>query len=998
MFTNNFSAKKTLGRWPDKSHRRRQLKEAKCDYQARIEQYYEQLTVGCRRSHCTNRFCVSGGVGVRNLPHHAALVMAMQLAAQPENRLCILDAEAALAANEDDDNDDEGKRAHTQQPFLQCLFSSSKFLSLFGVHDKDLEPKMRRKKRSQLSSTSQNGSLSISRIATMLTYFFRCTWIQQQQQNQQSSWEIEDDDSSYYYQLDLSDQSRSSDSYESDTSDDSMRLAIRPATVDLSSGLEYLDKLTTMESADRAKHWCRSIFQSWEGIGNSMLSASPQHIPALQQNAYSINLSDLAMFYAALPRQLFETVSDSLETLLDRMLLNADNISALASIEDIDEHSLQTILEWCRAALCVIEWVSFWRECRQSSDSAAAAASANLWSDILSHKFIQVVNKIAVNERSLIRQVLISMLSSLEADRMRGLVRYLHEYLIDHFHTGPYKHGDQDSIIMAAKFLQLAYEASTMPPSGPIIPLSDFNCEAICKKLNIKDEYRIWKRVLQYGEGRHSISTIASSPSRSSSTEPHYGQNEQHRRTRLFLTTTWTSTLLPYPFANEYQFSWFNYPFLLPPPIKRKILQLDAMSQMSAEYEDSCVNHTLVAHARRLLPDKPNMVRHLETSLKSATCPYLLLEIRREHFVADTFHEVSSKWCDIKKPLKVRFVGGGEEGMDQGGVQKEFFGVLFEKLTSAEMGLFDVDPETRLCWIRGMATLDDDDDDDAKQSLRMYELVGVMIGLAIYNGVIVNLQFPSILWKLLVQPSERVIDELAAKHKLFTYHDLEKDWPVLAKGLQQLLDWPDEVQDVFCRNYEISLDVFGEGVTTVPLIEGGCDIPITNANREAFVRDYITYFLYYAQRKQLLGIRRGVWSVIGSPAMDLCTADVLEVVACGEQQGIELDLTELQSVTYYDDGYSSQHIVIRWFWSIVHGMTCEQKRKLLLFVTASDRVPVGGLKELMFVVQRNGPDSDRLPTALTCFSRLLLPEYESLEKLRERLITAIENSKGFGLV
>lgn len=40
-------------------------------------------------------------------------------------------------------------------------------------------------------------------------------------------------------------------------------------------------------------------------------------------------------------------------------------------------------------------------------------------------------------------------------------------------------------------------------------------------------------------------------------------------------------------------------------------------------------------------------------------------------------------------------------------------------------------------------------------------------------------------------------------------------------------------------------------------------------------------------------------------------------------------------------------------------MTSEQRRKLLFFVTASDRVPVGGLKELTFVVQRNGPDSDR---------------------------------------
>lgn len=96
---------------------------------------------------------------------------------------------------------------------------------------------------------------------------------------------------------------------------------------------------------------------------------------------------------------------------------------------------------------------------------------------------------------------------------------------------------------------------------------------------------------------------------------------------------------------------------------------------------------------------------------------------------------------------------------------------------------------------------------------------------------------------------------------------------------------------------------------------------------------------------------------------------------------------------------TEQLSILRNFWSIVHDdLTPEQKRKLLLFVTASDRIPVGGLKELSFVLQRNGPDSDRLPTALTCFSRLLLPEYSSRDKLKERLITAIENAKGFGLV
>lgn len=61
------------------------------------------------------------------------------------------------------------------------------------------------------------------------------------------------------------------------------------------------------------------------------------------------------------------------------------------------------------------------------------------------------------------------------------------------------------------------------------------------------------------------------------------------------------------------------------------------------------------------------------------------------------------------------------------------------------------------------------------------------------------------------------------------------------------------------------------------------------------------------------------------------------------------------------------------------------------------RAPVGGLGKLTLIIQRFGPDSDRLPTAHTCFNYLLLPEYSSEEKLKSRLLTAIENAQGFGL-
>jgi hypothetical protein len=47
-----------------------------------------------------------------------------------------------------------------------------------------------------------------------------------------------------------------------------------------------------------------------------------------------------------------------------------------------------------------------------------------------------------------------------------------------------------------------------------------------------------------------------------------------------------------------------------------------------------------------------------------------------------------------------------------------------------------------------------------------------------------------------------------------------------------------------------------------------------------------------------------------------------------------------------------------------------------MFCTGSDRVPLGGLKALKFMIHKHA-NTDHLPTAQTCFNVFLLPQYES---------------------
>ena len=128
----------------------------------------------------------------------------------------------------------------------------------------------------------------------------------------------------------------------------------------------------------------------------------------------------------------------------------------------------------------------------------------------------------------------------------------------------------------------------------------------------------------------------------------------------------------------------------------------------------------------------------------------------------------------------------------------------------------------------------------------------------------------------------------------------------------------------------------------------------------------------------------------------------------------DIDITELRRYARYV-GWDAEHRAIKDFWAVVRRFGTEEKKRLLEFVTASDRVPVGGMRNLVFVVQRNGEGEEgdvaeeeegegteghvgrgRLPTSYTCYGTLLLPEYKDRETLRRKLGMALENAKGFG--
>merc|ERR1719277_1195527 len=163
---------------------------------------------------------------------------------------------------------------------------------------------------------------------------------------------------------------------------------------------------------------------------------------------------------------------------------------------------------------------------------------------------------------------------------------------------------------------------------------------------------------------------------------------------------------------------------------------------------------------------------------------------------------------------------------------------------------------------------------------------------------------------------------------------------------------------------------------------------VTRANVHQYVDLYADFLLNKSIQKSFHAFQRGFELVThNSPLASLFRPEELEVMVIGQRQ---YDWDTLKETCKYDGEFNKDHHTVKHFWSVFDELDETEKRALLEFFTGSDRVPIGGLGRLKPRIQSSGPDSDRLPTAHTCFNILLLPAYTDRAMLKERLLKAIQ--------
>nr|XP_043901885.1 probable E3 ubiquitin-protein ligase HERC4 isoform X1 [Solea senegalensis] len=397
-----------------------------------------------------------------------------------------------------------------------------------------------------------------------------------------------------------------------------------------------------------------------------------------------------------------------------------------------------------------------------------------------------------------------------------------------------------------------------------------------------------------------------------------------------------------------------RYPFVFDAQAKTTLLQTDAVIQMQMAVDQAQLQ---------------NLSSMFMPAVESVN-PCLILIVRRENIVGDTMEVLrKSKNVDYKKPLKVIFVG--EEAVDAGGVRKEFFLLIMKELLDPRYGMFRYYEESRLIWFSNK-TFEEHD---------LFNLIGVICGLAIYNFTIVELSFPVALYKKLLK-------------KKPTLDDLKELMPDVGRSLQHLLDYTeDDLEEVFCLNFTITEDNYG--VTEVlELVPNGEDISVNKSNRQDFADAYVDYVFNTSVAPLFKCFYAGFHKVCGGKVLELFQPNELQAMVIGNTN---YDWVELEKSVEYKGEYWADHPTIKLFWEVFHYLPLEKKKLFLLFLTGSDRIPILGMKSLQIVIQPTSGGEHYLPVAHTCFNLLDLPKYTSAETLREKLLQAIEYNQGFFL-
>ncbi|CAL8102046.1 unnamed protein product [Orchesella dallaii] len=356
---------------------------------------------------------------------------------------------------------------------------------------------------------------------------------------------------------------------------------------------------------------------------------------------------------------------------------------------------------------------------------------------------------------------------------------------------------------------------------------------------------------------------------------------------------------------------------------------------------------------------------------------HIKLTVSRSTLFEDSYHQIMRHPAyELRRRLYIIF--RGEEGLDYGGVAREWFLLLSHEVLNPMYCLFEYASlqHNYSLQINPASYVNPD-------HLHYFRFIGRFIAMALYHGRFIYSAFTMPFFKRML-------------NKKLVLKDIESIDPEFYNSLVWIRE-----NDIDECGLELFFSVDFECLGQVihhELKDNGDAVRVTQQNKEEYIKLMTQWRMTRGTEEQTRAFLDGFNEVVPLEWLKYFDERELELLLCGMQ---EIDVDDWMKNTIYRH-YTRSSKQIQWFWQFIRSIDNEKRARLLQFVCGTCRVPVGGFAELMgsngpqrFCIEKVGKDT-WLPKSHTCFNRLDLPPYKSYEQLVEKLTFAIEETEGFG--
>ncbi|KAJ8730496.1 hypothetical protein PYW08_001909 [Mythimna loreyi] len=295
-----------------------------------------------------------------------------------------------------------------------------------------------------------------------------------------------------------------------------------------------------------------------------------------------------------------------------------------------------------------------------------------------------------------------------------------------------------------------------------------------------------------------------------------------------------------------------------------------------------------------------------------------------------TRHFTVQDWC---KNFDVTFQG--EQGVDWGGVRREWFSLLCGQLFDSKFGLFVSfhDSPTGL--------VHPNPDRPPHLKLKHFELAGKLVGKCLYESALGG-SYRQLVRARLTRSFLAQIIGLRVHYKYFEQDDPELYLSKIKYVLETDLDAGDAVPELyFCDDV---YDAHGRLVETHDLLPNGSTIRVRNSSKIAYLDALAQWRLAARVRTETDAFLRGLTLLVPDNLLAIFDENELELLVCGTG---EVSVADWRAHALVSGAGRDWERLLSWFWAALANFSTEERARLLQFTTGCSQLPSGGFQRLL---------------------------------------------------